>query len=358
MHTLIILHKGILFCDILRKDQSLIEVKNITKTSGFNKVLDNVSFTVMTGKVTGILGDSKAGKTSLLDVIAGISFPREGSVCVDGVDINKESRKMVRQIGYLPADNPMYPEMTVQKFLDFLAVIKGVRGSNVKELVRHSMFLTGIEGIKDKVIRELLPVEKLKTGLAGAMLGSPSVLLLDEPFSGLGKKELIEAESLVTKLSQNRTVIISFSKPHLLPDICEEIVILNKGHIAGIRKTEDVMDLYEKRAGLYLLARGSKEEVTKILSGLPGIVSMQAEIMKKDRTLVLLTSERKDLRETVFRAFADSSCTLIEMNLEPCALQSLIDELEGEGEERNIHRTPALDIPELKKREGKDEGDI
>lgn len=209
----------------------MIKVENLTKTYGNITAIDNISFEVGKGEILGFLGPNGAGKTTTMRMITGYMPPNEGRVEVSGFDMLEEPIKAKSQVGYLPENPPLYDDMKVEDFMDFVAGLKGVdegRGS----MIDDAMGKCGIADVRKRLIGNLSKGYRQRVGIAQAILNNPSVLILDEPTIGLDPKQIIEIRELIKMLGADRTVILS---THILPEVmmtCSKVVIINKGRIA------------------------------------------------------------------------------------------------------------------------------
>ncbi|MBQ2211785.1 MAG: ATP-binding cassette domain-containing protein, partial [Ruminococcus sp.] len=206
----------------------MIEVKNLTKRYGDIKALDDISFTVDTGEVLGFLGPNGAGKSTTMNIITGYISSTSGTVTVDGTEILENPRETKRKIGYLPEIPPLYPEMTVRKYLEFMFDLKKVKLPK-KEHIEEIMRLVRITDMADRLIKNLSKGYRQRVGFGQALLGNPPVLILDEPTVGLDPKQIIEIRKLIRSLGKKHTVIFS---SHVLSEIsatCDRIIVISEG---------------------------------------------------------------------------------------------------------------------------------
>jgi ABC-2 type transport system ATP-binding protein len=221
----------------------MIEVQNLTKRYRDRVAVDRLNFTVAEGEILGFLGPNGAGKSTTMKILTGFLPPSEGVATVAGFDVFEQPLEVKRRIGYLPETPPLYPEMTVAGYLKFVASLKGVPGRGVKAEVERVAGLTGLTDVLGRVIQNLSKGYKQRVGLAQALLGSPPVLILDEPTEGLDPTQRAEVRSLIKGLAGKHTVILS---THILPEVtmtCEKVLIINQGKIVAydeIRKLATV----------------------------------------------------------------------------------------------------------------------
>ena len=194
----------------------MIEVTNLTKQYGDHMAVDHLSFRVEKGQIYGFLGPNGAGKSTTMNIITGYIAPSEGTVTIDGKDIQKEPEEAKKQIGYLPEIPPLYVEMTVEEYLEFAAQLKKIPKAERQAQMRKVMEMTGVEDVKKRLIRNLSKGYRQRVGLAQAMLGDPEVIILDEPSVGLDPKQIIEIRDLIRRLGENHTIILS---SHILSEV-------------------------------------------------------------------------------------------------------------------------------------------
>ena len=211
----------------------MIEVSHLTKQYGNHLAVDDVSFTVADGQICGLLGPNGAGKSTIMNIITGYLSATSGQVTVAGHPLPEEADAAKACVGYLPEQPPLYPEMTVQEYLTFAAELKGVKKAERKEQVCRAARRTGLEAVLPRLIRSLSKGYKQRVGIAQALLGSPRLIILDEPTVGLDPAQVIEIRKLIRELGRAHTVILS---SHILSEVqavCQQILILSKGHLAA-----------------------------------------------------------------------------------------------------------------------------
>ena len=216
----------------------MIEVSHLTKQYGNHLAVDDVSFTVADGQICGLLGPNGAGKSTIMNILTGYLSATSGQVTVAGHPLPEEADAAKACVGYLPEQPPLYPEMTVQEYLTFAAELKGVKKAERKEQVCRAARRTGLEAVLPRLIRSLSKGYKQRVGIAQALLGSPRLIILDEPTVGLDPAQVIEIRKLIRELGQAHTVILS---SHILSEVqavCQQILILSKGHLAAAGSLE------------------------------------------------------------------------------------------------------------------------
>lgn len=241
----------------------MIEVSHLTKQYGNHLAVDDVSFTVADGQICGLLGPNGAGKSTIMNILTGYLSATGGQVTVAGHPLPEEADAAKACVGYLPEQPPLYPEMTVQEYLTFAAELKGVKKAERKEQVCRAARRTGLETVLPRLIRSLSKGYKQRVGIAQALLGSPRLIILDEPTVGLDPAQVIEIRKLIRELGRAHTVILS---SHILSEVqavCQQILILSKGHLAAAGSLEELTADGKSLEEVFLeLTDGESEEAT------------------------------------------------------------------------------------------------
>ena len=241
----------------------MIEVSHLTKQYGNHLAVDDVSFTVADGQICGLLGPNGAGKSTIMNILTGYLSATSGQVTVAGHPLPEEADAAKACVGYLPEQPPLYPEMTVQEYLTFAAELKDVKKAERKEQVCRAARRTGLETVLPRLIRSLSKGYKQRVGIAQALLGSPRLIILDEPTVGLDPAQVIEIRKLIRELGRAHTVILS---SHILSEVqavCQQILILSKGHLAAAGSLEELTADGKSLEEVFLeLTDGEPEEAT------------------------------------------------------------------------------------------------
>ena len=241
----------------------MIEVSHLTKQYGNHLAVDDVSFTVADGQICGLLGPNGAGKSTIMNILTGYLSATSGQVTVAGHPLPEEADAAKACVGYLPEQPPLYPEMTVQEYLTFAAELKGVKKAEREEQVCRAARRTGLEAVLPRLIRSLSKGYKQRVGIAQALLGSPRLIILDEPTVGLDPAQVIEIRKLIRELGRAHTVILS---SHILSEVqavCQQILILSKGHLAAAGSLEELTADGKSLEEVFLeLTDGESEEAT------------------------------------------------------------------------------------------------
>ena len=287
----------------------MVEVKNLTKVYGDIKAVDNISFTVNDGEVLGFLGPNGAGKSTTMNIITGYLSSSSGTVTVDGSEILENPKETKMKIGYLPEIPPLYPDMTVKAYLEFMYDIKKVKLPK-EEHLREVMAIVKILEVKDRLIKNLSKGYKQRVGFAQALLGNPPVLILDEPTVGLDPKQIIEFRNLVRGLGKKHTVIFSSHVLSEVSAICDRIVVISNGKIVADAKTDELSTALSGKAQLLHEVDGTASAVSNALNEVYGVKKVTCTSTKRyavdyDNTV--------DIRKGVFKALVNADCTILEM---------------------------------------------
>lgn len=300
----------------------MIEVKNLVKLYGDHAAVDSLSFTVETGKVVGFLGPNGAGKSTTMNMITGYIAPTSGSVLIDGVDMEDEPEKVRKNIGYLPENPPLYPDMRVREYLYFVAELKKVPRKERDVMVNEIMNRTKIVDVSERLIRHLSKGYKQRVGVAGAMMGYPEILILDEPTVGLDPNQIIQMRELIRDLSENHTILLSSHIMQEISAVCDEIIIINEGKMIAC-DTPDNLTMHMASNGLHLVIKGDTAVIKGALRKVSGIKNVVYDEQMEEETLglTLYSIDKKDLREVVFFALAEAGCPILEMHRQETTLE-------------------------------------
>ena len=300
----------------------MIEVKNLTKRYGKQLALDNVSFSVKTGEILGFLGPNGAGKSTTMNIITGYISSDSGEVLIAGKSILDDPKDTKKSIGYLPELPPLYNDMTVKGYLEFIFDLKRVR-LPMKEHLAQIYKTTGLENVTHRIIKHLSKGYRQRVGLAQALIGDPPVLILDEPSSGLDPAQIIEMRNLIRELGQKHTVILS---SHVLTEIqavCDRIIIINNGRIAASGSMDELTGTGKGTKMLRIIAEGREQGIISALRNIDGV----SEVYKKGETekgcYEFLVESTKDIRRAVFRAMSRTDFSILLMQPAGHSLEEL-----------------------------------
>lgn len=300
----------------------MIEVKNITKCYGNTKAVDNVSFTVESGEILGFLGPNGAGKSTTMNIITGYLSSSSGTVTVDGCEILDDPKGVKSKIGYLPEIPPLYLDMTVQKYLEFMFDLKKVK-LDKEEHIEEVCRLVKISSVTHRLIKNLSKGYKQRVGLAQAILGNPPVLILDEPTVGLDPKQIIEIRNLVKSLGKKHTVILS---SHILSEvqaICDRVVIISNGRVVADETTEGLSKKLAKSNRLLIEVEGSKSKIIDAISAISDVKSVKTEreLSEGVYEFSVDVKEDADIRRKLFFALADARMPILKLQSDGITLE-------------------------------------
>ncbi len=315
----------------------MIEVTSLTKKYGDQVAVDHISFQVEKGQIYGFLGPNGAGKSTTMNMITGYLAATEGTVTINGKDVQKEPEEAKKSIGYLPEVPPLYPDMTVREYLQFVAELKKVPKGDRSRQVEEVMKLAQITDRKEQLIKHLSKGYRQRVGLAQAILGDPELIILDEPTVGLDPEQITEFNSLIRRLGKDHAIILS---SHILSEVsavCDHIMIIAKGKLIASNTTEGLQSLKGGSARLELLVKGGGyEQVKAALGSIGGVEKVEDQGVTADGlTKVLVFSPKDvDVREAVSLAIAEaeSGMTIMGMNRSTQTLEDIFLELTGEAE--------------------------
>ena len=301
----------------------MIEVKNVTKKYGNFTAVDDITFTVKDGEVVGLLGQNGAGKSTTMNMITGFIEPTEGNIVINGFDIMKKPLKAKKQIGYMPENVPLYTELTVKEFVTYMAELKLVERKIRKQEVENVIKETGLQEVENKLIRNLSRGYKQRVSMAGALVGNPEVLILDEPTVGLDPKQIIEIRNLIKNLGKKHTVILSSHILSEISQICEKVVILNKGKIVAIDTPENLEEKTKEQNILYVTVEDKEEKMTNLKEKIKDIEKLEMVKDNEDGTkqYKIISKSEKDVRKLLFEILPKEGITIFELKKAETSLE-------------------------------------
>ncbi|SIT76075.1 gliding motility-associated ABC transporter ATP-binding subunit GldA [Pontibacter indicus] len=299
-----------------------VEVKNLTKIFGSQRAVDDISFSVGQGQILGFLGPNGAGKSTTMKIATCYLPPTTGTVLVNGYDAVQDSIAVRRSVGYLPEHNPLYLDMYVHEYLQFVASVYGLKGRQAKERVQEMVELCGLTLEQGKKIGALSKGYRQRVGLAQALVHDPQVLILDEPTTGLDPNQIVEIRSLIKRIGQDKTVIFSTHIMQEVTAICDRVVIINRGKLVA---DSDVASL---QAG----ARNEKTTLVEFeqpipleaLEQVPGVLSAT---LAEGTTYRVVSRKDTDIRATIFRVAAERQWPLVGLRHEENSLEKIFQQL-------------------------------
>ncbi len=310
----------------------MIEINHLSKKYGDHLAVDDLNLTIEPGRIYGLLGTNGAGKSTTMNIMTGYIGATSGQVKIDGHDILENPEEAKKCIGYLPENPPLYVDMTTEEYLTFVAELKKVKKAERKEQVERVMEQTGVLEMRNRLIRNLSKGYKQRVGLAQAILGTPKVIILDEPTVGLDPVQIIEIRKLIRSLGKDHTVILSSHILTEISEVCDYVYIISKGKLVASDTTENLVSNAEGGQVLEVVLQGDKEEITKVCDGLSGMKSYEIqEGTEKDTYVVTLQAEGKeDIRGAVSKSFATAGIAVFEMKVHRDTLEDVFLKITGE----------------------------
>ena len=320
----------------------MIEVQNLTKTFGDRAAVDHISFTVNKGEILGFLGPNGAGKTTTMRILTGFLPATSGTAKIGGFDVFDDSIEVRRRIGYLPETPPLYTDMTVGAYLDFVTRIKNVPAERRASRIEDSLEKTNITDKRDELIKRLSRGYKQRVGIAQALVHDPDVIILDEPTVGLDPKQIIEVRHLIKGLAGNHTIILS---THILPEVsmtCDRVVIINRGKIAAVDTPANLTTQLKGAQHVRFEARADEAALRAAVQEIPGVSNMQIEPVGSSGVLAVTVESAagQDARSEIAAKIVGKGWPLLELrgvslSLEEIFLQLTTDDASHAVESNN-----------------------
>lgn len=309
--------KEILLCTLKFSQFMSIVVNGVHKHYGVQQALNNVSFTIAKGEIVGFLGPNGAGKSTMMKILTGYIPQSEGSASISGNDVNKAPLKVKAILGYLPENNPLYVDMYVREYLEFVAGTYGAPKSRVDELIA----LTGLDPEKHKLIGQLSKGYRQRVGLAAALIHDPEVLILDEPTTGLDPNQLIEIRNLIKKVGKEKTVMLSTHIMQEVEQLCDRVIIINKGEIVADKPIADIRAINDTKVIVAEFDRPTSTNQLRKIIGIGRVSSLS------ETRFELETTQSQAARQNLFKFAVDNNLTIIEISEKTQNLESIFQQL-------------------------------
>ncbi len=327
----------------------MIEVKNLVKRFGKKYAVDDLSFHIGENEIVGFLGPNGAGKSTTMNIITGYMSSTLGTVTVGGIDILDDPMGAKRLMGYLPEQPPLYPDMTVKEYLNFVYELKGCRLNRTKHLEEICRVVKITDDYKkNRLIRNLSKGYRQRVGIAQALVGNPKIIILDEPTVGLDPKEIIEIRSLIRTLGEHHTVILS---THILSEVqavCDRILIINSGKLVADEKTENLINILEGRRKINARICGPQREVLHELRALPEVTRAEAVGERENDSFLysIETTAGVDIRKPLFFMLSKNNWPLIGLQMQNSNLEDIFISIVDKKQEKKTKKkdAPAYDI--------------
>lgn len=331
----------------------MITVKNVTKKYGKFKAVDNISFEINDGEIIGLLGPNGAGKSTTMNILTGFIEPTEGEVIINGYNISKKPKKAKKCIGYMPEGVPLYKDMTVKEFVTYMAELKGVKKEQIKESVDQAIQDTWLQKVRKVLIRNLSKGYKQRVSMAGALVGNPEIIILDEPTVGLDPKQIIEIRNLIKKLGKNHTLIISSHILSEISQICERVIIINKGQIVAVDSPEHLEDTVNIENAINIIVEDKENKIEKIkIQG-----AKKIELIKKNddntKEYRIIPEKDYDIRKSIFSDLAKENITIFELKKPEITLEEAFMDLIKKNEKEKEEKAKQLEEEKKQKEEKK-----
>ena len=307
----------------------MVEVKHLSKRYGSVAALNDVSFTAESGEILGLLGPNGAGKSTTMNILTGYLSSTEGTVTIDGIDILADPKGAKAKIGYLPEVPPLYPDMTVRKYLEFLFDLKRVRLPK-SEHIKEVMTIVKIADVSERIIKNLSKGYRQRVGFAGALLGNPPVLILDEPTVGLDPKQIIEVRRLIKSLGRKHTVIFSSHVLSEVSAVCDRVVMLSRGKVVADAPIDKLSEVISGSGILSLEVEGSPSAVRDAISSVPGVRKVTHGT---GLSYTVNYDTETDIRRGVFKALSKADCPILMMSVGGLSLEESFLKLTEGGDD-------------------------
>lgn len=330
----------------------MITVRNVSKKYGKHKAVDNISFKIEKGEIVGLLGPNGAGKSTTMNMITGYIEPTSGEIEINGYNISKKPKKAKKFIGYMPEGVPLYKDMTVKEFVTYMAELKGVKKDKIKESVEKTLQDTWLQNVKKVLIRNLSKGYKQRVSMAGALVGEPEILVLDEPTVGLDPKQIIEIRNLIKKLGKDHTLIISSHILSEISQICEKVIIINKGQLVAIDSPENLEDKVNVENAISVVVEDKENKMTKIKLRNVKKLELIKENDDSTKEYRVVPEGGKEIRNTLFTDLANENITIFELKKAEASLEdAFMDVIKKNEKEKEIEEQEKLEKAKKEKEE-------
>ena len=293
----------------------MIKVEHVTKKYGSVVAVDDISFEIKEGEIIGLLGPNGAGKSTTMNMITGYIEQTSGKIIIDGYDMLKKPKKAKKEIGYMPEGVPIYTDLTVKEFVTYMAELKKVDRKVRKEKVNKVIEQTGLKDVEKKLTKNLSRGYKQRVSMAGALVGDPKILILDEPTVGLDPKQITEIRGLIKELGKTHTVILSSHILSEVSQICSKVIIINKGKIVAIDTPQNLEEKVSNNHSIYVTVEDKEDKMKNIKDKMPDVKQIKLVEENEDGTkqYIIEPKGEEDLRKVIFEQFAKEGITIFEM---------------------------------------------
>ncbi|MDO5556983.1 MAG: ABC transporter ATP-binding protein [Clostridia bacterium] len=315
----------------------MIEVKNVTKKYGNFVAVDNINFKIKEGEIVGFLGPNGAGKSTTMNMITGFIEATSGQILINGIDNVKHARKAKKKIGYMPENTPLYYDLTVKEFVRYMAELKNVSKKDRNIETQKVLEETGLVEVQNKLIKNLSRGYKQRVSFAGALVGNPEILILDEPTVGLDPKQITEIRNLIKSLGKTHTVILSSHILSEISQVCEKVIIINKGKIVAVDTPENLEEMVKEKNSIVVIVEDPENKMQEVKNNIPEILEVDLKRESEDgtREYIITAEENIDLRKKLFKELPKLDITILELKklevtLEDAFIKLINTEVENE----------------------------
>ena len=316
----------------------MIEVENLSKSYGQVTAVKNVSFDVQKGEIVGLLGLNGAGKTTTMNIITGYISSTEGRVRVCGYDILDDPKEVKKRVGYLPEHPPIYNDMTVNEYLNFICDLKKVDKKKRKNQIDDIMELVKITDVRKRLINNLSKGYKQRVGLSQALVGNPEVLILDEPTVGLDPKQILDIRNVIRMLGKDHTIMLSSHILHEVNQVCNRVAIINNGEIVAVDTLENLSGNHEKTTRFEVSIAGHEKDVKEKIKSIEGVISVDttSQGVEGISTFTIEAEKENDIRKPLFFKMAETKNPIMELKQIKMDLEKIFIQLATQNQ-KNVH---------------------
>lgn len=331
----------------------MIKVENVTKKYGGYVAVNDMSFTVEDGEIVGFLGPNGAGKTTTMNMITGFIESTEGHIEINGYDISKKAKKAKREIGYMPETTPLYNDLTPKEFITYMAELKGVPRKEKKAEVERTLKAVSIEDVQNKLIRNLSRGYRQRVSLAGALVGNPKVLILDEPTVGLDPKQVIQIRNLIKSLGKDHTIILSSHILSEVSQICEKVIIINKGNLIAVDTPENLESKVKTGNVLLVTVEDPEKKIESVAKKIESVKSIKLVKNLSDGTkqYSIEAKGEEDIRKEIFKIFAENGITIFELKKSEATLEEAFIGLIDKQKDKTVKKEEKTDRKQENKKD-------
>jgi ABC-2 type transport system ATP-binding protein len=306
---------------------TMLEVSNLHKKFGLFSAVKNLSFQIRKGEIFGFLGPNGAGKTTTMRMVTCYIPPSSGSIRVAGLDPSVSSLEVRRKIGYLPEHNPLYNDMTVLEYLQFVGEIRGIKGSRLQSRINELFNICSLGKMSSRLIGNLSKGYRQRVGLAQALMHNPDLLILDEPMSGLDPNQIIEIRNLIKNLGQEKTVVYC---SHILSEVkatCDRILIINDGQMVASGTPDELVNNAGKGNRYHVRIKGDRYEIENKLSSISGATGVNILAVASEWVTAEVMASQEDIGEAIFKAVVENGMSLAELKRESASFEEVFTQL-------------------------------